>query len=136
MPKHPGGAPRKGFDWDLVDSLAILEADLKYVAERLIIKDGSEVNKRSLEAKMKLVNRRIHERFGISYVQYREQKFEPRRIKLRQLMWQSAEKGNVVMQIWLSKNILGYSDKQEISTPEDAPKLVLAYALPARGSEA
>lgn len=51
------------------------------------------------------------------------------RSKLRRLMWQSAEKGNVVMLIWLSKNLLGYADKQEISTPEDAPKLVLAYAV-------
>ena len=56
--------------------------------------------------------------------------------RLRRLMWQSAEKGNVVIQIWLSKNLLGYSDKQEISTPDDAPKLVLAYSLPAKGPEA
>jgi hypothetical protein len=35
--------------------------------------------------------------------------------KLRRLMWQNAEKGNAVMQIWLSKNILGYVDKTEQS---------------------
>ncbi len=33
--------------------------------------------------------------------------------RLRRLMWQSCDKGNVVMQIWLSKNLLGYSDKIE-----------------------
>lgn len=34
--------------------------------------------------------------------------------KLRRLMWQSAERGSHVMQIWLSKQILGYAEKQEI----------------------
>jgi hypothetical protein len=36
------------------------------------------------------------------------------KIKLRQLQWRSAEKGNVTMQIWLGKQILGQTDKQEI----------------------
>lgn len=36
--------------------------------------------------------------------------------KLRRLQWQSAEKGNIVMQIWLGKQILGQSDKQEVLT--------------------
>ncbi len=41
--------------------------------------------------------------------------------KLRRLMWQNAEKGNAVMQIWLSKNILGYSDKIEQEISSDTP---------------
>tara|TARA_Y100000310_G_scaffold49923_1_gene46095 strand:- start:148 stop:459 length:312 start_codon:yes stop_codon:yes gene_type:complete len=40
------------------------------------------------------------------------------KIRLRQLLWKSAEKGNVVMQIWLSKQYLGMADKQEITTTE------------------
>ena len=40
------------------------------------------------------------------------------KIRLRQLLWKSAEKGNVVMQIWLSKQYLGMTDKQEITTTE------------------
>ena len=40
------------------------------------------------------------------------------KIRLRQLLWGSAEKGNVAMQIWLSKQYLGMSDKQEITTTE------------------
>lgn len=116
MGRHPGGAPRKPFDWNLLDSLAILESELGYVAERMVIQDGKEVTKKTLEAKMKLINCRIQERFSFSYLQYREQKKEPKRIKLRQLMWKSAEAGNITMQIWLSKNFLGYSDKVEQST--------------------
>ena len=40
------------------------------------------------------------------------------KIRLRQLLWKSAEKGNVAMQIWLSKQYLGMTDKQEITTTE------------------
>ena len=38
------------------------------------------------------------------------------KIRLRQLMFRSAESGNVTMLIWLSKQYLGMSDKQEITT--------------------
>ena len=40
------------------------------------------------------------------------------KIRLRQLLWKSAERGNVAMQIWLSKQYLGMADKQEIKTTE------------------
>lgn len=40
------------------------------------------------------------------------------KIRLRQMLWKSAEKGNVAMLIWLSKQYLGMSDKQEIKTTE------------------
>ena len=37
------------------------------------------------------------------------------RLRLRQLQWKSAEKGNETMQIFLVKNILGQHDKIETS---------------------
>ena len=37
------------------------------------------------------------------------------KIRLRQMQWKSAEKGSVPMQIWLGKQILGQTDKQEIT---------------------
>jgi hypothetical protein len=36
-----------------------------------------------------------------------------RKVKLREMQWKSAEKGNVTMQIWLGKQELGQSDKVE-----------------------
>tara|TARA_Y100001938_G_C7946086_1_gene356829 strand:- start:322 stop:627 length:306 start_codon:yes stop_codon:yes gene_type:complete len=42
------------------------------------------------------------------------------RIRLRQLQWKSAEKGNVTMQIFLGKNMLGQQDKIE-TTELDEP---------------
>ena len=42
------------------------------------------------------------------------------KMRLRQLQWKSAEKGNVTMQIFLGKNILGQQDKIE-QTELDEP---------------
>ena len=39
---------------------------------------------------------------------------EKGKIRLRQLQWRAAERGNVAMMIWLGKQVLGQSDKQEI----------------------
>ena len=41
------------------------------------------------------------------------------KIRLRQLQWKSAEKGNVSMQIFLGKNILGQKDKLEEAELEE-----------------
>jgi len=34
--------------------------------------------------------------------------------RLRKLQWKSAEKGNVVMLIWLGKQVLGQTDRKEV----------------------
>lgn len=39
---------------------------------------------------------------------------EKMKITLRRLQWQAAQKGNVVMLIWLGKQILDQAEKQEI----------------------
>lgn len=48
------------------------------------------------------------------------------KLSLRRQMFQSAQNGNVTMQIWLSKNWLGMRDRIEHSSDPDAPsKLVI-----------
>ena len=39
---------------------------------------------------------------------------EKGKIRLRQMQWKAAEGGNVSMLIWLGKQVLGQSDKQEL----------------------
>jgi hypothetical protein len=41
---------------------------------------------------------------------------ETMKLSLKRMMFQAANSGNVVMMIWLSKNLLGYSDKTDITT--------------------
>ena len=43
---------------------------------------------------------------------------EEGKIRLRQLQWKAAKKGNVAMLIWLGKQLLGQSDKQDITVNE------------------
>lgn len=124
------GAPRKEFDWNLVESLAIMDASELFLAERLLAGEGIQATKHTLAAKVKLIQRRILERFGCNYVQFREQKREALKIKLRQYQWKNAEKGNVAMQIWLGKQYLGQRDKFEAIEEDKSKKTFkLAYAL-------
>ena len=53
-----------------------------------------------------------------NYEHYLTKGREEGKIRLRQMQWASAKKGNVAMLIWLGKQILGQSDKQEITTTE------------------
>ena len=72
-------------------------------------------------------NKEISEFFGCSadlleksYSEFLTKGRAEQKIRLRQLQWQSAEKGNVVMQIFLGKNMLGQQDKIE-QTELDEP---------------
>lgn len=115
--------PRSEFDWDLVESLVMLEAPEAFVAERLVAKEGEEINDKTIQAKIKLIQRRIKERFNCSFVQFRDQKIESRRIDLRQWQWRTAEQGNPTMLIWLGKQYLEQRDKasHELSGPDGKP---------------
>ena len=53
-----------------------------------------------------------------SYAEYITKGRESGKIRLRQYQWASAKKGNVAMLIWLGKQMLGQTDKQEITTTE------------------
>ena len=56
-----------------------------------------------------------------SYCEFLTKGREKGKIRLRQMQWKSAEKGNVPMLIWLGKQVLGQTDKKEIdmNTPID-----------------
>ena len=45
-----------------------------------------------------------------SYSEYLTKGKAEMKLRLRQLQWKSAEKGNVVMQIWLGKQMLGQTE--------------------------
>ena len=48
-----------------------------------------------------------------SYSEFLTKGRAEQKMRLRQLQWKSAENGNVTMQIFLGKNILGQQDKLE-----------------------
>ena len=72
-------------------------------------------------------NKEIGDFFGCSadlieksYSEYLTKGRAEMKMRLRQLQWKSATKGNVVMQIWLGKQILGQSEN---TITEDAEPL-------------
>lgn len=104
--------------WDQLDAL-IVWASQEYCAEKLGISADS-------------LARRLKEK-GFSFAEYKKQKQEPMRINLLKKQYDVAMSGNVSMLIWLGKQHLGQSDKQDqnlsvseikITLPnEDATKL-------------
>ena len=86
--------------------------------------DTEEVQKL---AKYGMTNVEIADFFGCdeslirkSYSEYLTKGRAEMKLRLRQLQWKSAEKGNAVMLIWLGKQILGQSD---IPVGEDSQPL-------------
>lgn len=114
--KRVFGRPRKPFDWDLVESLVILEATEEFVASRILAKNNQEENRKSIQSTIKFMQRRIHERFGCTFVEYRDKRVESRRIALRQWQWKAAQNGNATMLIWLGKQYLNQRDKHDIDS--------------------
>ena len=49
---------------------------------------------------------------------------EKGKIRLRKLQWNAAEKGNVPMLIWLGKQVLGQTDKQELTEIKPIDEIV------------
>jgi hypothetical protein len=132
-PKHPGGAPQKFFDWELLESLAILDAQCNYVAERMLIKSGMnpyQITQTDIESMHKRINRRLHQRYGLSYVQYVDKKKEHWRLRLRQKQREVALEGNPTILIWLGKQDLGQIDKQEskVTATSEQSRLVIEFA--------
>jgi hypothetical protein len=112
--RNKAGRPRRPFDWNLVDSLCILQASIDYIAERILISEGKPVNAKSVDTATKLIQRRIKEKWGMNFVLYTEKKLEGRKIQLRQTQWELAiKKQNPTMAIWMGKNYLNQSDKVE-----------------------
>ena len=53
-----------------------------------------------------------------SYSEFLTKGRDKGKIKLRQLQWRSAEKGNTSMLIWLGKQLLGQTDQPAFSNEE------------------
>ncbi|MFZ5501784.1 MAG: hypothetical protein ACOY58_07750 [Candidatus Micrarchaeota archaeon] len=96
------GRPRKEIDWDLLDKLCFLHCTMQEIAGAL------EVSLDHLEESVK-------EKTGRTLSEYWQEKAAGGRIALRRKQLQTAlEGGNVTMMIWLGKQLLKQTDKQEV----------------------
>ena len=95
--------------WDQLDALVVWASEV-YCADKLGINIDTLAT-------------RIKERTGLSFSEYKHQKQEPMRINLLKKQYDVAMSGNVSMLIWLGKQHLGQSDKQDHSI--DTSKIVV-----------
>ena len=101
MAKNRGGRPKKRIDFELVDRLCAIQCTGEEIASVL------NVSYDTLE-------RRVKEKFGVSFADYFEEKRGKGRVSLRRMQWKKAEKGDTTMLIWLGKQYLKQTDKQEV----------------------
>ena len=98
--------PKKEIDWHEFDKLCALQCTEQEIA------DWFEMCTDTLEL-------RIREAYDLRFSELFRQKRGRGRIALRRMQMQTAEKGNPTMQIWLGKQYLGQSDKQETNLKTD-----------------
>lgn len=106
------GRPKKDLEdiavdgWKMLDSLIIWSAHSEYIADQLGISEDT-------------LSKRIKERYGCTFTEYRNKKKEAIRINLFKKQYDEAMKGNTALLIWLGKNECGQSDKVESTTTTD-----------------
>jgi hypothetical protein len=91
--KNKGGRPKIEIDADQVKKLAAMQCTNVEIAAFFNCDEGT-----------------IRKRFSDVLSKGRE----TGKISLRRMQWQSAEKGNTSMLIWLGKQYLGQSDKKDL----------------------
>lgn len=93
--------------WDQLDAL-IVWASQEYCCEKLGVNTDT-------------LTKKIKEKYEMSFSEYKSKRQEPMRINLMKKQYDIAMAGNVSMLIWLGKQYLNQSDKQE--TVHDISKI-------------
>lgn len=102
--------PRKDINWADVEKLCALQATEEEIAQFL----GLSVD---------TLHRACKREYRMSFAEYFAQKRGMGKISLRRSQWQTAQKGNPALLIWLGKQYLGQKDRSahEVSGPDGAP---------------
>lgn len=100
MARPPKLLEEMEFDgWDKLEALAVW-ATAEYCAEQLGMSADT-------------LDRRLKEKYGFGFKEYKNKVREPLRINLMKKQYDVAMQGNVSMLIWLGKQYLGQSEKNE-----------------------
>lgn len=94
-PWKSGGRPRKVFDYQLVEKLASIGCTDKEIAGVVNVHPNTIKNRKKDDQ---------------TFREMLERARDAGKCSLRRMQWKSAEAGNVTMQIWLGKQILGQRD--------------------------
>lgn len=105
--KQPTGRPRVPIDWEKVAGLLKMQCSTAEIAAQVGVHPDTLYN-------------RCLEDLGEPYTDYSVRMRENGKASLRASMFKEAVGGNVTLQIWLSKQYLGMSDKQAVKHSGDA----------------
>lgn len=110
-----GGRPRKELDLEQLQSLA----EIQCTAE-----ECASVMKVSIDT----IDRRLKEAGYEGFAHFHKTHCQDGKASLRRLQWKAAQNGNTAMLIWLGKQWLGQSDRQEIKTDNSSDnKITLSW---------
>lgn len=131
LQKRPVGRPKTEMtdkDFDRVCKLAEIQCTEEEIAHVM------DMDEETLVARL---IERGYKNFSDFYKKHRSNG----RASVRRMQWKSAEEGNVAMQIWLGKQILGQADKQVITNDFEEYEIIIGPAkeadsnrLPASGT--
>jgi hypothetical protein len=109
----PAGRPKIEVDWAHIEKLAHIQCTIEEVVAVTGISHDT-------------LDRRSKEEYGINFADFLRQKKEGGKASLRRRQWLSAiEDKNTTMMIWLGKQYLAQSDKQETKLTDDKPKKLI-----------
>lgn len=118
--KKKMGRPRKEVDFEKIDALCGYHCTAQEIVANLQLFDH--------DLSYDTVERRVKEKFKTTFADYVNQKhMADAKPSLRKWQWQAAKSGNVAMLIWLGKQHLGQSDKQNIETTGNEPIVIETY---------
>jgi hypothetical protein len=100
--KGEGGRKKKEVNWNIVDNLCKIQCTEIEIAS-------------ALDVSIQLLNERIKEVYGKTFIEYWQEKAAGGKKSLRRKQFQLALEGDKTMLVWLGKQYLGQTDKHELA---------------------
>jgi len=100
MTKKKVGRPLIEIDYATVEKLALIHCTQEEIAHFLGVSVDTLLSRKE-------------------FVEIYKKGISKGKMSLRRMMWKQAEEGNVTMMIWLSKQLLGYWDRQDVGFSGD-----------------
>lgn len=100
MEKNMAGRPKKEIDFDVVEKLCALMCTGEEIASFVNVNYDTLVSA-------------IKRKYKLSFSEYYKKYSDKGKLSLRRMQYKAAESGNVSMLIWLGKQYLGQTEKQE-----------------------
>lgn len=113
------GRPRKEINWLEVEKLCQLQCTQEEIAW-------------FCDVSLDTIERHCLIEFEATFAEYYKQKKGVGKIALRKAQWQSAIGGNVTMQIWLGKQLIGQTEPRDQSSTDQSKNtrtIMLKYHL-------